>query len=286
MTSPSTPEEPGHDRAPGADAGDPSVSTTAEPAGHAEPARSADQAEPARSAEPIEPAEQAQFSEPGAVAGAPEAPDDAPAHGPAEPGREPAEARPATGIRWGDRGHETPAADDDATPPSGFHVPPAPGEVVPDRTTGAAPSPPPGAAWPHPGYQQGAPPTWPPTAPAWAPAPPPRDPARRRRIRRLVLLGLLALLVVAAVVVLLLAFLVGPRFARYDVLDHAAVERGVTDVVTRDWHRQITGVSCPDGERVRPGTSFTCAATVDGKPQQVPVDVVDENGTYEVGQPR
>lgn len=91
---------------------------------------------------------------------------------------------------------------------------------------------------------------------------------------------------VAAVVVALLAFLVGPRFARYDVLDRAAVERGVGDVVTRDWHRQVTGVTCPDGERVRPNTSFSCTATVDGRLQQIPVDVVDENGTYEVGQPR
>jgi hypothetical protein len=96
----------------------------------------------------------------------------------------------------------------------------------------------------------------------------------------------LGVVVLAAVVVALLAFLVGPRFARYDVLDRAAVERGVGDVVTRDWHRQVTGVSCPDDVRVRPDTSFSCTATVDGRPQQIPVDVVDENGAYEVGQPR
>ena len=100
------------------------------------------------------------------------------------------------------------------------------------------------------------------------------------------LIVVLAVVVVVAVVVALLAFLVGPRFARYDVLDRAAVERGVGDVVTRDWHRQITGVTCPDGERVRPGVTFVCSATVDGRPQQIPVDVVDEHGGYEVGQPR
>lgn len=204
---------------------------------------------------------------------------------------EPAPHRPATGVRWVDTegtpqegrtpGSVTPA-DDDTTPTSGTPVP-GPGDVVPERTTGAAPTPAPGAAWPHPAYQQGAPPTWPQTTPPWAPS---RDPARRRRIRRIVLLVVLWLVVIAAIVVVLLAFLVGPRFARYDVLDHAAVERGVTDVVTRDWHRQITDVVCPDGERVRPGVSFSCTATVDGRPQQVPVDVVDENGGYEVGQPR
>ena len=191
-----------------------------------------------------------------------------------------AEPRPTTGIRWSTGetpAHGTPShaptgpPDDDATPPSG--LPPAQ----------AAPGP-----WQRPGHPQRAPPTWQQTAPGWAPAPAPAppDPARRRRIRRIVLAIVLGLVVVAAVVVALLAFLVGPRFARYDVLDRAAVERGVTDVVTRDWHRQITGVVCPDDERVRPGSAFVCTATVDGRPQQVPVDVVDENGTYEVGQPR
>ncbi|HEY2194028.1 MAG TPA: DUF4333 domain-containing protein [Actinomycetospora sp.] len=217
----------------------------------------------------------------------------------AEPAPEPAPHHPATGVRWVDTegaqagAHpegRTPGSatlpDDDATPASGTPAP-GPGDVVPDRATGGAPAV--GAPWPHPAYQQGAPPTWPQATPAWAPpAPntPPRDPARRRRIRRIVLLVVLGLVVIAAIVVALLAFLVGPRFARYDVLDHAAVERGVTDVVTRDWHRQITDVVCPDGERVRPGVSFSCTATVDGRPQQVPVDVVDENGGYEVGQPR
>jgi hypothetical protein len=238
---------------------------------HPDSSRADAPAEPAR--QPAEPAEQPPGSE---VSATPEPGEDP------EPDEEP---RPAPGIRWSD-GDQAAPADGDATPPTGFHMPPAPGEVVPDRTTATAPTPPPGTAWPHPGYGQGAPPTWPQTAPGRDPASPPRDPARRRRLRRIVLLVVLALVVVAVVVVLLLAFLVGPRFARYDVLDHVAVERGVTDVVTRDWHRQIADVSCPDGERVRPGVAFTCRATVDGRPAQVPVDVVDENGTYEVGQPR
>ncbi|WP_285590232.1 DUF4333 domain-containing protein [Actinomycetospora sp. NBRC 106378] len=186
-----------------------------------------------------------------------------------------------TGVRWGDA---PPSAgrDEDATPPSGFTAP-APGEAVPVRATGAAPDPTPGAAWP-PAFAPGP---WQQTAPGWAPpAAPPPDPARRRRVRRIVLGVVLGVVVVALVVVALLAFVVGPRFARYDVLDRAAVERGVTDVVTRDWKRQVTGVSCPDDERVRPGTTFFCSGTVDGRPARIPVDVVDESGTYEVGQPR
>lgn len=194
---------------------------------------------------------------------------------PAEPaGSGAAQPRPATGIRWAQT-DETPAVppsqlDGDATPPSGIPA---------GRTAAGSP--------PHPGSGHQGPPAWQQTAPGWAPGAtrPPPDPSRRR-IRRIVLAVVVGVIVVAAVVVALLAFLVGPRFARYDVLDRAAVERGVGDVVTRDWHRQITGVTCPDDERVRPNTSFSCTATVDGRPQQIPVDVVDENGTYEVGQPR
>ncbi|MDL5158181.1 DUF4333 domain-containing protein [Actinomycetospora termitidis] len=196
--------------------------------------------------------------------------------GPSEPTPPSGTARP-TGVRWSET--PAPARDDDATPPSGIATP-----GVPMRTTGPAPVPSPGAAWAAPGF---APATRSDTMPGWAPPPrPPADPARRRRVRRVLLAVLLGLVVVAAVVVALLAFLVGPRFARYDVLDRAAVERGVVEVVTRDWKRQATGVACPDDVRVRPGATFECTGTVDGRPVRIPVDVVDENGTYEVGQPR
>jgi hypothetical protein len=94
------------------------------------------------------------------------------------------------------------------------------------------------------------------------------------------------LVVVAVVVVALLAFVIGPRFARHDVLDAGSVADGVTRVVTEDWRRSITGVQCPEDQPVRTGTEFTCTATVDGRPQQVPVRLVDDVGTYSVGQPR
>jgi hypothetical protein len=94
------------------------------------------------------------------------------------------------------------------------------------------------------------------------------------------------LLVIAGVIVVLLAFFVGPRFARVDVLDPDAVAQGVTRVVTEDWRRQVGGVSCPADQEVRTGLTFTCQATVDGRPAQVPVTVLDPSGTYAVGQPR
>lgn len=198
--------------------------------------------------------------------------DDHPDRAAAPDGESAPEARPPAGVRWSDgpSAQASPSRDDDATPPSGL--------ATPGRTTAVAPVPTP--AWS--GAQPGP---WQQTAPGWAP-PAPRDPARTRRTRRIVLLVVLGVVVLAAVVVALLAFLVGPRFARYDVLDRSAVERGVTDVVTRDWRRPATAASCPDEVRVRPGASFTCTVTIEGRPQQVPVDVVDDAGTYEVGQPR
>ena len=70
------------------------------------------------------------------------------------------------------------------------------------------------------------------------------------------------------------------------VLDAGSVEQGVAAVVTSQWRRPTTDVRCPDDRPVRAGTSFTCTATVDGGPQQVPVTVLDDTGTYAVGQPR
>lgn len=147
---------------------------------------------------------------------------------------------------------------------------------------------PPGAA-PPPGY---GPPQGPPTT-GWAPpgAQPgwggPHPPRQRRPFPWKVV-GIVAgvLVLIALIVVGLLAFVVGPRFARVDVLDADAVAQGVTRVVGEDWRRQITGVSCPSDQQVRPGVRFTCSATVDGRPVQVPVQVVDADGTYSVGQPR
>lgn len=143
----------------------------------------------------------------------------------------------------------------------------------------AVPSPYPQGPSPYPQHPQGPPPWGPPS-----PAPGPRR-SRSGAGRLAVVLALLVLLG-ALVLLALLAFVTGPRFARVDVLDRAAVERGVSDVVTRDWRRTVTGVTCPEGVRARAGESFVCSATVDGRPRRVPVDVLDERGTYQVGQPR
>lgn len=124
---------------------------------------------------------------------------------------------------------------------------------------------------------------WGPPPQQWGPPPaPPVRPRGRRVATALAVLVLIGTLVLLA----LLAFVVGPRFALVEVLDAPAVERGVAEVLTRDWRRAVGGVECPEGVRARAGESFRCTATVDGRPRGVPVDVLDGRGTYQVGQPR
>ena len=134
--------------------------------------------------------------------------------------------------------------------------------------------------WAAPGTATG----WGQPGPGWGgPYPPqPRKPFPWKAVGLVVA----ALIVIALIVLGLLAFVVGPRFARVDVLDPDSVTQGVTRVVTEDWRRQITGVTCPSDQEVRPGATFTCSATVDGRPAQVPVSIIDASGTYSVGQPR
>lgn len=172
-------------------------------------------------------------------------------------------------------------------PPTGSFPQPGYGPPTPfpqpgyGRPTGPFPSPGPG---PGPGQSVWAPPGWGRPAPGWGGPYPPRP--RRPLPWKVVGIVVGALLLIALIVVGLLAFLVGPRFARVDVLDSDAVAQGVTRVVTDEWRRQITDVSCPSDQEVRPGVRFTCSATVDGRPAQVPVTVIGVDGTYSVGQPR
>ena len=125
----------------------------------------------------------------------------------------------------------------------------------------------------------------PPAAPAAA-GPPVSGGGTTRTVLVVLACVAAALGAIALAVLALLAFVTGPRFLVHDVLDAGAVERGVTGVVTGDFHRGVTDVRCPGDQRTRPGVTFTCTATVDGRAQQVPVTVTDAGGTYEVGQPR
>ena len=98
--------------------------------------------------------------------------------------------------------------------------------------------------------------------------------------------GIVLLLVAAVALAVVVALLAAPAPVPEDVLDARAVEQGVAGVVAGDWRRPVADVRCPPDRPARDGTAFRCTATVDGRPQQVPVRVVDGTGTYRVGQPR
>jgi hypothetical protein len=110
----------------------------------------------------------------------------------------------------------------------------------------------------------------------------PRRAARRRQRPPWTTLAVAA----AAVVAILVLGFVAPGWFVTRVLDPAAVQNGVTRILTDDYGVDgLADVRCPEGVEVAAGASFTCDATIDGDPVTVPVRVTDGDGAYEVGRP-
>ncbi len=110
----------------------------------------------------------------------------------------------------------------------------------------------------------------------------PRRAARRRQRPPWIALAVAA----AAVVALLVLGFVTPGWFVTRVLDAAAVQNGVTRILTDDYGVDgLADVRCPEGIEVAAGATFTCDATIDGDPVTVPVRVTDGDGGYEVGRP-
>ncbi|MFZ2177191.1 MAG: DUF4333 domain-containing protein [Rhodococcus sp. (in: high G+C Gram-positive bacteria)] len=93
--------------------------------------------------------------------------------------------------------------------------------------------------------------------------------------------GAVVVLVIAAVAVVLAFTVFGT-----DTLDQKAAEQGVERIVTDSYGAEnVSDVSCPSGEEVKKGNSFTCDLTVDGEKKQVTLTFTDDEGTYEVSRP-
>ncbi|GEL19697.1 DUF4333 domain-containing protein [Pseudonocardia asaccharolytica] len=114
--------------------------------------------------------------------------------------------------------------------------------------------------------------------PDWHPGPQ-QQPAAGGRTRRIVIIAAIVV-VVAAVGVL--GFW-KPGFLATRVFDQAALQDGVTQVLTRDYGHEVSDVRCADGITVAAGTSFTCEATVDGERVTVPIMITSDDGHYQVG---
>ncbi|WP_170154956.1 MULTISPECIES: DUF4333 domain-containing protein [Lentzea] len=66
-----------------------------------------------------------------------------------------------------------------------------------------------------------------------------------------------------------------------------AVARGVVQVLKEEYKiSDIGDATCPDGQVVEPGNSFSCMVQVSGKWRSVKIVVKSVDGEYEVGQPR
>ncbi|MCE0762211.1 DUF4333 domain-containing protein [Pseudonocardia kujensis] len=90
-----------------------------------------------------------------------------------------------------------------------------------------------------------------------------------------------ALLAVVLAVLAVTAFW-KPGFLVTEEFDQQALQAGVTRILTQDYGLGATGVSCPEGQKVEAGSTFSCTANVDGENVEVPVTVLDDQGTYQV----
>jgi Domain of unknown function (DUF4333) len=110
-------------------------------------------------------------------------------------------------------------------------------------------------------------------------------PARKKRSALPWLLAAVGVLVIAAAV---LAMLVATgRLSRTTTFDNTAVQNGVRDILTREYRIQnVTAVTCPSGQEVKAGRTFTCTANVGGTDRRVTITVKTDAGEYEVGRPQ
>lgn len=97
------------------------------------------------------------------------------------------------------------------------------------------------------------------------------------------ILLVLGLVIIAAVIVGILA--TSGALGR-TTFDNVAVENGVKKILTEDYKKNVGTVSCPAGEEVKAGRTFTCTANVDGQERQVTITVRTDGGEYEVGEPK
>lgn len=143
--------------------------------------------------------------------------------------------------------------------------------------------------WGQPGAGQETTPQWagrPDGQQPWAqghPAQPDAAGAGGARNRMPLIIGGVAAVVVLAVVAVL--GFVSPGFFNTRVLDAAAVQSGVQQVLTQDYDLEVQSVTCPEGQQVVPDATFECTAVVDGDQVTVPIKITTADGNYEVGRP-
>lgn len=91
---------------------------------------------------------------------------------------------------------------------------------------------------------------------------------------------------IGAVVVIVVAVVLAVIFLGSDELDNSAVQSGVQKVLKDSYGiDDVQNVSCPSGQEVTVGKTFTCSLKVGGEQKSVTIKVTKSDGTYEVGRP-
>jgi hypothetical protein len=115
---------------------------------------------------------------------------------------------------------------------------------------------------------------------SWEQQPLDLQPTKKKSRKGWIFGGVGLLVVVVVAVVLALVFLGS------DKLDNKAVQDGVTKVLKDSYGiDDVQAVSCPSGQKVSVGSSFTCSLKVSGEQKSVTVKITKKDGTYEVGRP-
>jgi hypothetical protein len=84
--------------------------------------------------------------------------------------------------------------------------------------------------------------------------------------------------------VLILGF-VSPGYFITTVFDRDAVQEGVRRILSDDYGRNVQAVTCPADQKVQPGATFICQASIDGARRDVTIMVKTDSGEYEVARP-
>ncbi|HEY2766189.1 MAG TPA: DUF4333 domain-containing protein [Pseudonocardiaceae bacterium] len=105
---------------------------------------------------------------------------------------------------------------------------------------------------------------------------------RRRSALPWILSGVAAAVVVVMIVVL---GFIAPGFFTTTIFDQNAVQDGVQRILSDEYGQQAQSVTCPADQEVRPGSTFTCQAVIDGARRNITITVKTDAGEYEVARP-
>jgi hypothetical protein len=71
------------------------------------------------------------------------------------------------------------------------------------------------------------------------------------------------------------------------VFDRQALQDGVYKVLTEAYQLEdVSGISCPANQPVKPDSTFSCGVTVGTEQKHVEIVVRDDQGQYQVGAPQ